>query len=103
MNEKFRLLREKVTQTQQDATRASRHLENALRDCRHEWNPAKYDPVVTSGGSYEASGAGSDWRPGGSYAGTTKPRWSRSCIKCGKVEYTEKADPVVSAMTPIFT
>lgn len=67
-------------------------LRTEQKNCNHEWGEVKYDPEITK----EAYGCelvfqGSDcWtRPTG-YHDVEHKRWSRTCKKCGKVEYTKE-------------
>jgi hypothetical protein len=102
MNAEFRQLRTRAEQTKKEAQLAENALNRAINSCPHDWSDGKYDPKITPGGSYEPSGAGSDWRPGGSYAETREHRWSRTCSICGTTEYTTQAEPVISAQKPKF-
>ena len=57
--------------------------------CRHEWEEVKYDPEEINEPIYEIGWQGVDCFP--ELVGTRpvkKDRWSRTCKKCGKVEYT---------------
>ena len=60
--------------------------------CIHEWGEVEYDPEIKS----EPYGCrtvnqGSDiWCEPEGYHNVTYKRWSRTCKKCGKVEYTKK-------------
>lgn len=59
--------------------------------CRHEWGETKYDPEEISEPIYETRWQGVDCFP--ELVGTRpvkKDRWSRTCKKCGKVEYTKE-------------
>jgi hypothetical protein len=60
--------------------------------CKHEWAKVKYDPIITKG--YEVPGdppgtMGIDRRSAFYVAGTTTPRWTRTCLRCGFVQTTK--------------
>lgn len=60
-------------------------------NCNHEWDEVKYDPEIKTIPKYEDRFIGSDYMP--ELIGFDKQnvdRWSRTCIKCGKVEYTKE-------------
>lgn len=59
--------------------------------CRHEWGEVNYDPEEINEPIYETHWQGVDCFP--ELVGTRqtrKDRWSRTCKKCGKVEYTKE-------------
>lgn len=59
--------------------------------CNHEWDEVKYDPEETHEPIYETRWQGVDCFP--EVVGMRpikKDRWSRTCKKCGKVEYTHE-------------
>lgn len=66
-------------------------LRSEQAHCHHEWGEVKYDPEVTQEPIYETRWQGVDCWPElvGSRPVRT-PRWSRTCKKCGKVEYTKE-------------
>jgi hypothetical protein len=65
-------------------------------NCTHEWTEVKYDPEIVREeyctGGYE--GKGVDRWPRTAYRTIQKDRWSRTCLKCGKVEYAYEKKPV---------
>jgi hypothetical protein len=82
-----------------------RQEQQAMDNCSHgDWTEAKFDPeeIREPYGSRQV-GAGSDpyWEPEG-YTTKEKPRWSRECKKCGKIEYTYTQDPVIVGHKPSF-
>lgn len=81
-----------------------REAQQAMDNCGHEWLPAIYDPEEYKEpyGSKQV-GAGSDpyWEPEG-YTTKLKPRWSRECKKCGRIEYTYTQEPIISGHKPKF-
>lgn len=93
-------LRSFVNQLKEDQRKAENRLEMLVRQCKHDWGSAQYDPIISGGYSYEASGGGVDYRPGGYVPRTEGKRWKRTCNLCGKQEYTQKEVPV--AMKPQF-
>lgn len=59
--------------------------------CKHEWAEVKYDPETVKEPEFEEYWQGVDcfpvicgWRE------KQISRWSRTCKKCGKVEYTKE-------------
>ena len=66
-------------------------LKEEQNNCNHEWNEVKYDPEIVNEPKYETKRYGVDFLP--IIVGHIKkeiPRWSRTCKKCGKVEYTKE-------------
>lgn len=61
-------------------------------NCDHEWGEVKYDPEIKSEPyGYRMVAHGSDvWGEPEGYHNVEHKRWSRTCKKCGKVEYTNK-------------
>ena len=89
--------------------RAQREIELAKeqqKSCHHDFAKAVYNPEQTTkpeiNWSKGLQGSGSDtWydtyeRP------ISIPRWSRTCTKCGKVEYTHKEKVVHVDKEPEF-
>jgi hypothetical protein len=59
-------------------------------NCNHEWDTVKYDPEIQKIPVFDDRYIGSDYMP--EFAGFDEKkidRWSRTCKKCGKVEYTK--------------
>jgi len=104
MDERFRKLvqYERVSKKAYDL--AKRELRAARSSCQHEWIEAKYNPVVRE--EYTIPGdalgtMGEDHRGTWHVHRSEKPRWSRTCAICGKVEYTERSDEQITR-TPRF-
>lgn len=77
-------------------------LKREQNNCEHDWAEPIYDPDVKYEPSdYDLEFQGSDcWpRPTG-FRNVEYPRWSRTCKKCGKVEYTK--EQVVVKTAPKF-
>ena len=76
--------------------RELKELLNEQKNCNHEWNEVKFDPeIVKEPASYEYEGTGVDkWPVVTSWKEVKIPRWSRTCKKCGKTEYTKEQVPV---------
>lgn len=67
-------------------------LRKEQNNCHHEWGEVKYDPEIKrEPADFELEFQGSDcWgRPTG-FHDVEYPRWSRTCKKCGKVEFTKE-------------
>lgn len=73
-------------------------------NCGHQWNEAQWDPeshLEASG--YRLVGHGSDPYPEATgYHRVDKPRWSRTCKTCGKIQYTYTQEPIVVGKKPKF-
>jgi len=71
-------------------------LKHKVENCQHDFPKPVYDPeTVSEGYGSVQDGKGSD--PHWSFAGyhdVQKPRWSRKCNLCGKVEYTNSQKTV---------
>lgn len=60
-------------------------------NCNHKWGVIKFDPEIINEPRYEMRFQGSDCFP--ELVGHTMKkvdRWSRTCLKCGKIEYTKE-------------
>ncbi len=78
-----------------------RRIEQEQRNCNHEWAAPKYDPEIQKIPQYKDRFIGSDYMPIIDGYGEKKiDRWSRTCKKCGKVEYTK--EQVVVKTVPKF-
>ena len=81
--------------------RELRELHREQNDCNHKWGEVKYDPEVINEPKYETRFQGSDCFPELIGHSVKKvDRWSRTCKKCGKVEYTKEQKPI--AFEPKF-
>ena len=69
-------------------------LKREQAGCAHEWSTTKYDPEIHRIPEFEERWQGVDCFPViCGWKEETKARWSRTCKKCGKVEYTCKLLP----------
>lgn len=93
-------LRKAVEDAKTALTSAERALDQAYKDCQHDWEE-KYTPMHIPGSSYPASGAGSDWRPGGYVSAQDIPKWTRTCRKCGKTETTGRKTETVETVKTV--
>ena len=76
-------------------------LRTEQRNCNHEWEEVKYDPEIQNIPKYQDRFVGVDYMP--ELVGFEEKkidRWSRTCRKCGKVEYTK--EQVVTKYEPKF-
>lgn len=104
--DEIQIAHERVEAAQKAANTAQQHLQNAqahlrrLQDqCHHDWT-TKYDPIIHPAGSDPGDPPGTmgvDWRPPSSWPERQEPRWSRTCKKCRKVEYTTRSKPPTDA------
>lgn len=71
-------------------------------NCDHEWGEVVYDPEITSEPiDFELKFRGSDcYHVPTGYHDVEHKRWSRTCKKCGKVEYTKEL--VATKVEPKF-
>ena len=68
------------------------------RDCQHVFDDAVYDPESYQEAIFDRyESRGSDPEPIYHYQAAIRPRWSRTCTKCGKKEYTYYQKPVAHA------
>lgn len=67
-------------------------LRTEQNNCKHEWGEVKYDPEIKREPyGYRTVFQGSDhWGEPEGYHDVEHKRWSRTCKKCGKVEYTKE-------------
>lgn len=67
-------------------------LRREQSNCNHEWGEVKYDPEIKREPyGYRIVTQGSDvWGEPKGYRDVEHKRWSRTCKKCGKVEYTKE-------------
>ena len=87
---------EEITMTTEE--RLKREYEQKLSDlkrkqsaCNHEWGEVKYDPEIKPIPKFEDRWVGVDYMPVIAGYGEQKiNRWSRTCKKCEKTEYTYK-------------
>ncbi len=66
------------------------------KQCHHIWGETTYDPEHYSEAyGYKLIAQGSDcWSEPEGYRDATRPRWSRTCVHCGKKEFTQKQKPL---------
>ena len=75
--------------------RELRELHRQQSNCCHEWDEVKFDPEIVKEPRHEIRWQGVDYWP--EIVGHTEKkvdRWSRTCKKCGKVEYTKEQKAV---------
>jgi hypothetical protein len=93
--------RAKVLELRSDLRHAEEHLARLERQCSHDWDAPKYDPIVIE--AHTAPGhmhIGSKWIDVEVPRQET-PRWTRECRNCGKTEQTSQVTEQVSR-TPRF-
>ena len=84
------LLRANIAKLRGEISDAEDRVAHIERSCHHEWGDGVYDPkIVTKAGYYgdEPGTMGVDYWPKQWFPETKQDRWSRTCTKCGKVEY----------------
>lgn len=81
---------EEIRRLERELNEKKEALNKKQSNCEHEWLDTKYDPeeilIQYCTGGYE--GTGVDKWPKTAYRKGKKDRWSRTCEKCGKVEYS---------------
>lgn len=66
-------------------------LRKVQANCTHEWGKIEYTPEIQNIPKFEDRYIGSDYMPEFvGYDHKTIDRWSRTCKKCGKIEYTKE-------------
>ncbi len=98
-------LRRKVATAREELRRLEQQLETAERTCPHRWTNATYDPIRTEGFMTQGDPPGTMgvdrqlpmWIPA-----TTKDRWTRECLECGKTEETYDTQVIEVLRTPRF-
>lgn len=91
--------RERLMQLQDEARQLSEGIARQEKICKHSFpDEPVYDPIETPRMEFSHyEGCGSDPNPVYKASGTdSKPRWKRTCIHCGMVEYTEKWQATVT-------
>lgn len=85
----FVMTREEQLKREYESKLAALRAEQS--SCKHEWEEVKYDPETINEPRYETRWQGVDCFPEiVGYREKTVARWSRTCRKCGKVEYTKE-------------
>lgn len=80
---------DEITRLENELRMKKESLRTKQDRCTHEWTDVKYDPEHYKKPIFSHYAPhGSDPVPIYNYVSTTKDRWSRTCKKCGKVEYT---------------
>lgn len=82
-------LRNNVERLRQQLADAERQLEEAVKNCPHQWTQPIYAPIITEGYTIPPDGAGSDWRPACHVPRSEVKRWQRTCTICGEVQHTQ--------------
>jgi len=81
---------EEIQRLERDLSKKKELLNNKQNTCPHEWTETKYDPEPYRRAIFSHYiPHGSDPEPVYNYVDDKKDRWSRTCLKCGKVEYTD--------------
>jgi hypothetical protein len=85
-------LRIAVDQSQWEYNRAKERLADAIRNCKHQWTEPVRDDIVLEG--YHDPGdpvgtMGVDRRLPYDVPTQRTKRWSRKCVNCDEVQYTE--------------
>lgn len=93
MNSKIKELQEQIAIEQRK-----------ISNCKHVFGDSYYNPYTVSEpyGS-RLVGQGSDaWFEAVGHTEVSKPRWSRTCTKCGSVQHTETQEPIITGYKPKF-
>ncbi len=90
---------------EKEAKTLRQKIEDEQERCFHEWGASEYEPFQkTQGYGIKLVGRGSD--PSTEYEvykEVTVDRWSRTCLKCGKVQYADKRKTKVVDEGPDFS
>lgn len=95
-----------IDRKRQELRDAEARLDVADRQCGHEWGPtinaSIYHEAYTCPGDPPGT-MGVDWRGPVHVPSRTEQRWKRVCKKCGKEEFTSRANETsVVVATPVF-
>lgn len=93
MKQEYKTLREKLAEMEKQVTDARRILKFLEKNCKHNYGPTLYAPIITD--TYTIPGdapgtMGVDWRGPVYVPREERPRWKRECLECGLVEYTQE-------------
>jgi len=87
-----------MTREEEIRSRYEKELANLRKEqseCNHEWGDIEYNPEIKQMPRFEDRFIGSDYMPElVGYTESKVARWSRTCKKCGKVEYTKELKAV---------
>ncbi len=74
-----------------------RQIKEAQSHCDHAWGEVQYEPETHKVMREETKRIGVDYCIERYWTGSyeTVPRWSRTCTKCGKREYTYTQEEVI--------
>ena len=87
-----------IAQRAAELKRLNEEVANEERTCQHDWSNPAYDPDTKLEGTFDHyEPHGSDPEPIYNYHEVKVDRWSRTCKKCGKKEYTKKQKSVATA------
>lgn len=104
MTPEAQMIRERVASLKRDLASAESRLSSLERTCRHGFDKVVSDPIIRPG-YYEPGDPpgtmGIDHRSGFHVPESRTPRWTRTCLYCGKVEETRETAKTVSE-APIF-
>ncbi len=77
--------------------------EERIKNCKHDFNDAKFDPEIVRSPYYNMCTQGVDvYYEISGYKNAQKDRWSRECKICGYVQYTYRQEPVIKEYRPKF-
>ena len=93
-----------IKAAQENLTHLQKKLDREESQCGHIWGDAEgahiYHKAYTIPGD-EPGTMGVDFRGPCHVPSRTEARWKRTCLNCGKVEYTTRVEKS-SVVTPIF-
>jgi hypothetical protein len=88
-------LHDDVERLERELANKKSQLKREQENCSHHWGETKYDPEKYKEPVYsQLEGRGSDPFPVYNYVDRTRDRWSRTCQKCNKTEYTSEQKAV---------
>lgn len=86
------MLNTKIADLQRELTKSQSELRTLQSSCSHDWTRSEYTPIVTEGYFDPGDPVGTmgiDRRLPHHVPRIEKPKWTRTCSRCGKVEVTE--------------
>jgi len=85
-----------IKQKEKELNALKNEVDKEQQNCNHDWAKTIFDPEdVSEPYGFETVGQGSDvWTVPKGYHTVQKNRWSRTCKKCNKTEYTQNQKPM---------
>ena len=102
MNEARKLAQE-IADCRATLNEKQAQYDRLIRDCEHNWHDPVYCPIETPAFYFPGDPEGTcgvDRRMSMHVPAKIEKRWSRTCRKCGHIEYTSVNKP--AGVVPVF-